>query len=102
MSIHQSDCSLHNEPAYENGDCDCGAEPLTAKAVIASLERMLVRLETFPDLLPGSPIIARIGRDAGWLKVGECRAYLKTSADSIRATIAKIAAVYEEEPTHEN
>lgn len=21
--IHDSDCSLHNEPAYPNGDCDC-------------------------------------------------------------------------------
>lgn len=22
--IHASDCSVHNEPAYPNGSCDCG------------------------------------------------------------------------------
>ena len=25
-SIHASDCAVHNEPAYPNGPCDCGAE----------------------------------------------------------------------------
>lgn len=25
--IHASDCSVHNEPAYPNGPCDCGACP---------------------------------------------------------------------------
>jgi hypothetical protein len=24
--LHLSDCSLHNEPAYPAGLCDCGAE----------------------------------------------------------------------------
>lgn len=24
--IHASDCAVHNEPAYRNGPCDCGAE----------------------------------------------------------------------------
>lgn len=23
--IHASDCAVHNEPAYPNGPCDCGA-----------------------------------------------------------------------------
>lgn len=27
MSNHKSDCAAHNEPAYPNGECDCGAEP---------------------------------------------------------------------------
>lgn len=25
MLIHKSDCATHNEPAYPNGPCDCGA-----------------------------------------------------------------------------
>ena len=25
--IHDSDCAVHNEPAYPNGPCDCGVEP---------------------------------------------------------------------------
>jgi len=25
--MHKSDCAVHNEPAYPNGPCDCGAEP---------------------------------------------------------------------------
>lgn len=23
--VHASDCAVHNEPAYPNGPCDCGA-----------------------------------------------------------------------------
>lgn len=23
---HKSDCAVHNAPAYEPGECDCGAE----------------------------------------------------------------------------
>jgi len=26
MGIHESDCAVHNEPAYPKGKCDCGAE----------------------------------------------------------------------------
>lgn len=25
--IHDSDCAVHNEPAYPNGPCDCGVDP---------------------------------------------------------------------------
>ena len=25
---HASDCAVHNEPAYPNGPCDCGAEDI--------------------------------------------------------------------------
>ena len=28
--IHDSDCAVHNEPAYPNGPCDCGAEMVEA------------------------------------------------------------------------
>lgn len=24
--IHWSDCAVHNEPAYPNGECDCGVK----------------------------------------------------------------------------
>lgn len=30
---HASDCAVHNEPAYPNGKCDCGATGSTAKPV---------------------------------------------------------------------
>lgn len=31
-TVHASDCATHNEPAYPNGPCDCGAEaPPAAK-----------------------------------------------------------------------
>jgi hypothetical protein len=23
--VHTSDCSMHNAPAYQSGECDCGA-----------------------------------------------------------------------------
>lgn len=29
MTTHKSDCAVHNEPAYPNGPCDCGAEVTT-------------------------------------------------------------------------
>lgn len=28
--VHASDCAQHNEPAYPNGPCDCGAEPVVS------------------------------------------------------------------------
>jgi hypothetical protein len=26
--LHDSDCATHNEPAYPNGPCDCGADSI--------------------------------------------------------------------------
>ena len=41
-NVHRSDCAVHNEPAYQNGPCDCGAaysqfitDVLTAAGLIA-------------------------------------------------------------------
>lgn len=38
--LHQSDCSLHNEPAYPNGKCDCcptyAIETILSKAITAA------------------------------------------------------------------
>lgn len=28
--LHDSDCAQHNEPAYPNGPCDCGADKLVS------------------------------------------------------------------------
>lgn len=27
IAPHESDCPVHNEPAWPNGPCDCGAQP---------------------------------------------------------------------------
>ena len=33
---HRSDCAVHNEPAFPNGPCDCGAESFVALLVPAN------------------------------------------------------------------
>lgn len=35
--IHQSDCLVHNEPAEENGDCNCNPSYLRNAVIIAEM-----------------------------------------------------------------
>lgn len=46
MTTHASDCSLHNEPAYRNGPCDCGADTKFSKplAVVAGILLAIIAL----------------------------------------------------------
>lgn len=52
MSIHKSDCAVHNEPAFPKGECDCGAEGVSVErnktamaqpVLLTSLEKMLIK-----------------------------------------------------------
>lgn len=43
--IHDSDCAVHNEPAYPNGPCDCGAEMVEVADRFA--HRLAMHLELF-------------------------------------------------------
>ena len=36
QGVHASDCAVHNEPAYPNGPCNCGAEIIVTAEMIAS------------------------------------------------------------------
>lgn len=49
--VHDSDCAVHNEPAYPNGPCDCGYLERFLGAQLAKLEAVRIRLaatvETF-------------------------------------------------------
>ena len=42
VTLHASDCAVHNEPAYPKGSCDCGAhqqEPVDLEAVYETIIR---------------------------------------------------------------
>lgn len=55
---HASDCALHNAPAFEPGDCDCG-DPLDIKTAVAAEREACAKiaesLRTLKAALPTGP-----------------------------------------------
>lgn len=43
-AVHDSDCALHNMPAYPNGECDCSAKDKKEYPLIPSDKRHFVML----------------------------------------------------------
>ena len=58
--MHKSDCAVHNEPAYPNGPCDCGAEP-TEDHLRRACEELKVEAGAVGVALnwPGHPVEGR-------------------------------------------
>lgn len=45
---HWSDCAVHNEPAYQKGECDCGGfsqDKLAMMVAMAALKELVAQVE---------------------------------------------------------
>lgn len=58
--LHDSDCAQHNEPAYPNGPCDCGADALKAVAETEPVAPAVYGY-VYPDGLSESGTVERFG-----------------------------------------
>lgn len=68
---HASDCAVHNAPAYEPGECDCGAEDQDGKASV----------EITPEMI-------KAGMDAFWGYYGADCAGGEYDRDVVRSVLA--------------
>lgn len=75
--IHASDCAVHNEPAYPNGPCDCGAAVSQAADQSGDATDMIARSVTTDDW---------IGRQVAQAKA-ELAAMPQWQQDGIRAEV---------------
>ena len=68
---HDSDCSLHNEPAIPNGPCDCSA-------------RFQVALQAIADMHPGDQPASSGHSEEVWLRlhIGKMR---RVAGDALTA-----------------
>jgi len=72
---HTSDCAVHNAPAYEPGECDCGASEVLRWKLIAS--NLLEALKATFELMIDYQALCEQG---GW----------PATASSVRATRRRV------------
>lgn len=79
--LHDSDCSVHNEPAMPNGPCDCGADNIERQTAalrqIADMGDYLLldiwRKRFYRLLRQGSALLILCGIAFGVLLISECQ-----------------------------
>ena len=47
---HWSDCAVYNEPAYPNGDCDCGAAKARKRWWVYSYHLSCIQVSHFQNV----------------------------------------------------
>ena len=63
---HASDCARHNEPAYPAGDCDCGADWVSATTPPPDERACIVRMSDGTERL-GNACYGPTGELDGWM-----------------------------------